>query len=209
MPIISLHELTTGIDGDTMEIPPTPPTSGDGGGFVIPPIRIPPIPPFPIPTIGGGQLTFVPALGATPNGWLEPTAISDFHGVRLSAASIQTAYGTFVTSPTITESSLTIYAIVDTLSGAGSGNIKCRNYLSWGGIENGEWFPYSELTEETVDLGATNPDVRLLAPVTIPNTGQVLTGQQIFQIQFRRSGSDPADTYGIDVVIYGWYLTWL
>lgn len=45
LPSISLSEVTSGTAGDTIIIPPTPPTAGDnGGGFRIAPLQLPPLP---------------------------------------------------------------------------------------------------------------------------------------------------------------------
>lgn len=56
LPTIQTQEIVQGFPGDTIIIPPIPPTSGDGttgGGFNIPPFVLPPfptIPPFILPT---------------------------------------------------------------------------------------------------------------------------------------------------------------
>lgn len=50
--MVSAREVTEGFAGDTIAIPPLPPTEGDDGGSVDqPPIRVPPLPPPIMPPI--------------------------------------------------------------------------------------------------------------------------------------------------------------
>jgi len=213
LPIISLHELTTGVSADTSIIPPIPPLEGDDGGFDIPPIIIPPIviPPYPdieIPTIG---LEFVPAVWGydiTSAASLEPYMGSlGTYGIRLEDSVSRNANAIFAT-PAGWTGTMVVTPIIHVTAG-GSGNVYLRHAIrslmyaidDGGGIggEDSGLQVVAVTTNDGDSVGTFKP-----LPLTVSVTTRVYC-----QIYLTRFGGDASDTYGYQIDVKGWIISYI
>jgi len=113
-PSLSLYELTSGTDGDAVEIPSIPPAE-DGfnqPGLVFPKVEIPPFPTVTIPAGVAGLINYVPVSDYNNNGtWSEPVQAH----VVMSPGKSYEIYGSFMIPFGYSEP-INVYAIMGEIS---------------------------------------------------------------------------------------------
>ena len=213
LPSVDLHEITQGIDGVTIVIPPVPPTTNltTGGGFTVPTLQIPAIPAFPIITLpAGNHPNFVSAIGGRVSGTYVPA--HHFWGgsegqtsVPLLTNQICDAYSVFRV-PENFIGTLTIYTAIVTLS-AGSGNIYIEVIFykapAISSIKYGGGATYtSSLAADSFTGDADS--YQLIRPVNIP-----VSGGEIIDCYFSRKGQDGSDTCTAVLGVAGWQVNYV
>jgi hypothetical protein len=204
LPVISLHELTSGVAGDTSVIPPVPPVEGDDGGFSIPPITIPPIeiPPYPdieIPFIG---VSFVDAdVGWDGTDWINPRCgATGAFGIYLTENDNITGAGNFMT-PTGWTGTLTIISLVHL---SGSGNFQCRAATRATYPIDGSAFGSGGSGDDSGPTTLTLAGgINQVLPLTM-----TITKQSIIAIRFYRNGGNVLDTAPYHLDLYGWLISY-
>jgi PKD repeat protein len=200
LPVISLHELTAGVDADTSIIPVVPPVEGDDGGFSIPPIVIPPIeiPPFPdieIPSVG---LVFIqPQYSYDVTGGAETTWSTVQDAWTWDASSKHIAHAqTIVPAGT---SSITISGVFTCLASI-SGNVAVGNRVRVGACD-GNLTSIGDLDGvdaiEALTAGGVIRCIRQLIFTENFNDGDIV------RLEFWRDATHPSDNVGI-LYFLGW-----
>jgi len=199
LPNISLHEITQGNAGQTIDIPVTPP---DDGYDQPPPIVPPVVPPLPIPVpISAGGTFFVPALAGVDTSsnlinFDQSHVIASQgilgQGIYLGTSISTTAEGWFAVP--LGATSVTVYGVIDPRNG--SGNIVCKNTAVYHGC--GETATSTDTGDLTVAPN-TSADIQCLADLTFS-----VSPADIVQMRFERDGADVSDTYSLMIFFYGW-----
>lgn len=213
-PKISLYEITTGISGDTLVIPNTPPTEGHyGGSFNIPPIIIPPIniPPIPTSVVIGGvtrRVEYVPAqLGYN----MDLGTFIEFDwtngGVPLNATNWTRATARFYSGNNYITGGVKIYAFVKTGIGR-DGNVLVAMDAStdvvYNYYKNAEEGVAASVTmpSTTIDLASHAQGAYIIGPtniLTIPVNSSVY-------LVFYRYGANVLDTNSGIIYVMGFFI---
>lgn len=213
LPRISLVELTTGFDGDTIVIPEV--SDVVGGGFNVPSITIPPIipPTLPVAAVGGGaniatypKQVFVPVTSLyddTDNTELPLNMISPNQGpsiAQLLNGRDMGAAGSFMIPPNYS-GYVTIYPI-GKLSNTTGGNA----FITW-------TVDFYDKSETYFSNNGGDGDTLSESIITESGAIQIFTGttqaaypERIFGLNFYREGGHASDTFNGNINFIGWYI---
>jgi len=202
LPNISLHEITQGNAGQTIDIPVTPP---DDGYDQPPPIVPPVVPPLPIPIPTTTVSTFAPVLrglNSTTSSWVDlEGSLTGFNGIVMNETDRISAYGTIMT-PDGWSGTLTVYSIFRTTLQLPSTYLYMGSYVQ-----------HDDFTPNFVGLQSVTPiqvDATGAAGAfaVLPNTFSV-TNQSLLRLITVRYADNALDTADTRQIYYlGWWLVY-